>query len=198
MTRIISPKPIAWLLFVLAAASHAADLPTEIHLTNGAIVHQAVILRWETDSILVQHLAGTDPIRFEYIVPEERAIFEAHKKTALAEQARALAKLAEKQAKAARAEDAREAREAKTQQEREQHAAAIQDGIDQHRLVVGMTMDQVKLALGSPTRSSEGNSSAGAHVHWLYAQRGKDIHGAPCDVTAVFHNGILTSWTGGF
>jgi hypothetical protein len=59
------------LLFVIAAI--AADLPTELKLTNGATLHNASVVRWEKDRVILKHAGGIDPIRYDHIDEAQRA-----------------------------------------------------------------------------------------------------------------------------
>ena len=87
----------------------SAELPTEIRLTNGFVMHKSAVTRWEPNSVLVSYQGGIVVVRFANIVPEQRAIFEARKEEALARQAKEDAKGSVGQDNAAKEEQARQA-----------------------------------------------------------------------------------------
>ena len=60
------------LLFVVAAI--AADFPTELKLTNGATLRNVSVVRWEKERVILKHAGGIDPVRYDHIVAEQRAI----------------------------------------------------------------------------------------------------------------------------
>lgn len=79
------------LAVIFAARVLAADVapafPTELKLTNGAVLHKCEVVRWKTDSVVVRHVGGTDPIRFANIAADQRAEVEAARKAAIDAQA---------------------------------------------------------------------------------------------------------------
>ena len=172
------------LLFLVALATAvtgaAADLPTAITLSNGFVMKDCTIVRWDADTILVKYVGGTVPVRLDNIDPEQRAVIISHQAAALKHQREA---------------DKKETRTlAKEEHTAEVHkAAAIQEGLEQHHLVVGMTMEQVHLIFGTPSRATSYTST---HLEdaWIYDGRGKDARGVPCNLQVRFKNGIVTGW----
>jgi hypothetical protein len=145
-------------------------LPTEIELTNGVKLHQAVVVQWQQDKVVLKHVAGTDPIRFDRMIPEHRAAFEAQRDSGLEQQGRVYQQSAQADEQRQMVQSIQR-RSAQTQQEREEQIAAA---IGEHRLLVGMTQDQVRRSWGMPTRTAEVDDTNGRGVLWVYENRGMD------------------------
>jgi hypothetical protein len=56
-----------------AFAQAVLAFPSEVKLTNGAVLHKCSPVRWTSDYVVIKHVGGTDPIRFSAIAPEQRA-----------------------------------------------------------------------------------------------------------------------------
>ena len=164
----------------------SAELPTEIRLTNGFVMHKSAVTRWEPNSVLVSYQGGIVVVRFANIVPEQRAIFEARKEEALARQAKEDAKGSVGQDNAAKEEQARQAAAVRDQDAADRKAEEIRNGISFHYLVKGMTKEQVKLAFGRPA-DDKGDT-------FFYPSRGHDKYGNSADRLLVFEGGFLASW----
>ncbi|MDB6127546.1 MAG: hypothetical protein JWM35_1442, partial [Verrucomicrobia bacterium] len=125
------------------------------------------------DKVVLKHLAGTDPITYERMIPEQRAMFEAQRERGLEFQMQGYAR-------AAAVDDMRQKERSAEQasaRAREELAAQIDAAISEHRLLVGMTMDQVKRSWGLPTRTVAVDGTNGQGVMWVYDGRGMDTHG---------------------
>ena len=185
------------LLFLVALATAvtgaAADLPTAITLSNGFVMKDCTIVRWDADTILVKYVGGTVPVRLDNIDPEQRAVIISHQAAALKHQREADKKETRTLAKEEHTAEVHERRAAERQVEAAHKAAAIQEGLEQHHLVVGMTMEQVHLIFGTPSRATSYTST---HLEdaWIYDGRGKDARGVPCNLQVRFKNGIVTGW----
>jgi len=85
-----APKPAVTSAPIQPAAAGAAsvELPSDIRLTSGFVMHRSVVTHWDEQAVLVSYQGGIVPVQLKNIVPEQRAIFEARKSEALAEQAR--------------------------------------------------------------------------------------------------------------
>lgn len=164
----------------------SAELPSEIKLTNGFIMHQSKVTRWEPDSVLVSYQGGIVSVRWKNIVPEQRVIFEARKDEALARQAKEDAAAGSGQVTAARDDQNRQADEAHAAEEAEKKAEEIRNGVSFHYLVKGMNKAEVKQAFGKPIDDHGDN--------FLYPSRGHDKYGNSADRTLGFKDGLLTSW----
>lgn len=164
----------------------SAELPTEIKLTNGFVMHKSAVTRWDATSVLVSYQGGIVSVRFTNIAPEQRAIFEARKGEALARQAKEDSKVSAGQDNSAKEEQARQAAAASAQDEAEKKAEEIRNGISFRYLVKGMTKEQVKLAFGSPA-DDKGDT-------FFYADRGHDKYGNSADRLLTFTGGLLVSW----
>ena len=164
----------------------------EVELVNGVRLHDAVVLQWQADGVLIKHLAGTDPIKFARIIPEQRALFEAQ----LSDRLRAQAVAYYSGAVAARhQENERETNEsaARAQQEdQEERRERLEAEVSQHHLVVGMTMDQVRRSWGYPTTSNPVESSEGLSVLWIYERKGIDEHGNACNAGVGLRGDFVT------
>ena len=163
-----------------------AELPTEIKLTNGFVMHKSKVTRWDKNSVLVSYLGGIVSVRFANITPDQRAIFEARKDEALALQAKDDSNNTAGQATASREEQDRQAAEAHNQEEAEKLADEIKNGLAFHYLVKGMTKAQVIQAFGRPPDDT-GDT-------FLYILRGHDKYGNAADRTLTFREGVLFSW----
>jgi len=181
--------------FLLAAAATAAaqDLPTEIKLTNGFVMKDCTIVRWDADQITVKYVGGTVPVRFENIDPSDRVLIETSKVEALEKQHREDEKAAKAVATAEHKQDVHDQRDARKQAELDRKNAAIAAGLAEHRLVAGMTMEQVRSLFGPPLRSSSLTNVA-ASEWWIYPGLGRDGNGVPTNLQIHFKAGIVTRW----
>lgn len=164
----------------------SAELPTEIKLTNGFIMHKSTVTRWQPDSVLVSYQGGIVSVRFKNIAPEQRVIFEARKDEALDRQAKEDSHVSSGEDSAAHEEQARLAQEESDREQAEKKADEIQKGIASHYLVKGMTKEQVKEGYGKPLDDS-GDT-------FFYPSRGHDKYGNSADRMLVFKDGVLVSW----
>lgn len=48
------------------------EMPDTITLTNGAVLHDVSVIRWNSDSVVLKHTGGADTIRFVYIAEPDR------------------------------------------------------------------------------------------------------------------------------
>lgn len=184
--------------FVVLCASLAAEVPDQIKLSNGFVMRDCEILRWEKDSVMVKYVGGTVPIRFANMDPESQKIFQSESKEALRKQklgdTLTAQSLANARAYAPRIEKKSDEQTAAQKEVAESKESAIKRGVTFHELVKGMTQDQVKQAYGYPTSTYDGTNSA----VWTFAKRSKyvwaDIDGSPKDVTLYFTGGLLTGW----
>lgn len=81
---------IASLLFCTAIIAAAAEdkkdasvMPTEITLTNGAVLRDVSVVRWDSDYVVLRHVGGVDPIRFENIADPKPEMIRAIRAAAL-------------------------------------------------------------------------------------------------------------------
>lgn len=189
-------KALALLIALVAFCPlvQASDLPDQIKLTNGFVMRDCEVLRWEKDSVLVKYVGGTVPIKFANMSPDSRKAFESQQKNALIKQHRA----DELSAAMARSHDSGDSNDNGTEAAAkkdadEQKESAIQHGVTYHELVKGMTQDQVKQAYGYPNSTSDDSGSA----TWTFAHRSKfvwEYDGTQKDVTLYFTDGRLTGW----
>ena len=164
----------------------SAELPTEIKLTNGFVMHKSTVKRWAEHSVLVNYQGGIVTVQFKYIIPEQRGIFEARKDEAMARQAKEDAYTSAGQEIIGRAEDAKQLQEAQAKEEAERLAEEITKGVSFHYLVKGMTKDDVKQAYGRPV-DDHGDI-------FLYPSRGHDKYGNSADRALMFRDGRLIAW----
>lgn len=164
----------------------SAELPTEIKLTNGFVMHKSSVTRWDKTSVLVTYPGGVVTVQFKNITPEQRAIFEARKDEALANQAKADAGTLAGQAAASGDEQASQAKAEADRDEAEKKAEEIRNGLSFHYLVKGMTKEQVIQAFGLPPDPTSDT--------FFYILRGHDKHGNAADRTLTFKDGVLASW----
>lgn len=81
-------KRVACLLLVFltgaiwAAEKPAPTLPKELHLTNGAVLKNVSLIRWENDRVVLKHTGGTAGIFFRHIAEPDRAATLAAKEAA--------------------------------------------------------------------------------------------------------------------
>jgi len=47
-------------------------MPDTINLTNGTVLHDVSVIRWNSDSVVLKHTGGADTIRFVYIAEPDR------------------------------------------------------------------------------------------------------------------------------
>lgn len=163
-----------------------AELPTEIKLTNGFVMHKSRVTRWDTNAVLISYQGGIVSVRLKNISPEQRAIFEARKDEALARQAKEDADSSVGQSAASQDEQAKQAADDAARAEAEKRAEEINNGLSFHYLVKGMTKKQVIQAYGRPPDDS-GDT-------FFYVLRGHDKYGNAADRMLVFKDGLLASW----
>lgn len=83
-----SIRRLGFIWFLLAAASTfcaaeaTAEFPSELRLTSGLVLKKCTVVRWTSDSVVVRHQGGVDPIRFDRIASEQRAAVEEVRKAA--------------------------------------------------------------------------------------------------------------------
>lgn len=164
--------------------------PTEIRLTNGVKLRQVKVLHWQPDSVLIQYVGGTVPIRLVNIHPDDRAYFTANMDRQLQAQKDAALNAARNSAMQAQMENnaARGQAEFAAQQEDMQsnRDAQIDEAISHHRLMVGMTSSQVSRSWGPPTRINQVDTSMGHTILWTYGGRGVNEHGVVIDAAVAF------------
>lgn len=191
-----APKPVVAQESAPADAANlgSADLPTEIKLTNGFVMHRSTVTHWDEQAVLVSYQGGIVPVQLKNIVPEQRVIFEARKAEALAAQAKLAAAQAGATNEASQLGQARQERGTLQIEEAEQRAAAISRGVAERYLVIGMTKEQAKQAYGNPGRVDDNVT----YTLFTYYGHGADRFGNAADRTLTFdQNGILTSWGDG-
>lgn len=187
-------KKLLALFACIAALSCAAeDLPKDIKLTNGFVMKDCTIVRWEADAITVKYVGGIVPVKFENIDSAQRTLLESHKEAALRKQHIADQKEAKALATAEHKEEVHEKRDARKQAEIDRKNAAIEQGLEQHQLVAGMTMDQVRSLFGPPFESSSLTDVNGSSW-WIYAGRGKNGNGVPTNLQIHFRAGVVVRW----
>ncbi len=166
--------------------------PTEIRLTNGVRLREVKVLQWSPDSLLIQYVGGTVPIRLVNIHPEDRAYFTANMDKALQAQKDEAMKAAQRNAAQSHlAEMQQQIYQVNTAQVEEMqaaHEAALDDAIGHHRLAVGMTTSQVRRSWGTPSRINQVDTEMGHAILWSYEGRGVDEHGAVIDAGVAFIN----------
>lgn len=67
------------ILRLCLGAEPLPPLPKDISLTNGAVLRNISIVRWEKDRVILRHVGGIDPIRLDHIAPSDRAKLEKHR-----------------------------------------------------------------------------------------------------------------------
>lgn len=167
-------------------------LPMEVELINGIRLRDAVVLQWQADGVLIKHLGGIDPIKFERIIPEQRALFETQLSDRLRKQAAAYYSAA---VAARHQENVRQMNEvsAQTQEEyREEEREFFESEVSKHHLLIGMTMDQVRRSWGSPTTSNPMDSPDGHSLLWIYEMKGIDEHGNACNAGVGLQGDFVT------
>ena len=179
----VSPVPAA---AAIDPAAASAELPTDIKLTNGFVMHRSTIKRWDANSVLVSYPGGVVSVRFSNMAPEQRVIFEARKDEELARQSKEDANVSTSDDTASHEEEARRAKEAEEKDEADKKAEQIRDGISFHYLVKGMSKEDVKQAYGRPV-DDHGDV-------FLYPSRGHDKFGNSADRSLTFQDGQLTGW----
>ena len=207
-----APKPGA----IEPAQAIAAELPTAIKLTNGFVMQQSIVMRWNGGSVLVRYLGGTVPVQFKNMVPEQRTVFMARESGALAEQAKKDVEQASANSTAAVADQKARAVAMWAAGQLEVHPEpppgmrrprvrgptneplpwddpdpeAIRQAISNHQLVKGMTKDEVRQSIGIPQLGYEKTSST-----FIYLDRGRDKYGNHVERTLSFtQNDILMEW----
>ena len=201
------------------APAVTTDLPTAIKLSNGFVMQQSQVLRWNKGSVLVRYQGGTVPVPFNNIVPEQRAIFVAREPDALIEQAKEDVVQAAANSKSELIERGERARAKLEAGELEVHTEpppgmsradianmgrgpnppqpwddpnpeAIQQAITNHQLVKGMTKEEVRQSIGVPQTGYEKNSAT-----YIYLGRGRDKYGNHVDRILWFNqDDVLTEW----
>ena len=164
----------------------SAELPTEIKLTNGFVMHKSTVTRWDKNAVLITYQGGIVSVRFQNIAPEQRAIFEARKEEALTRQAKEDASNTAGQVASTNDERARQEAEAAANDAAEKKQEEISNGVAFHYLVKGMNKEQVKKAYGRPDQD-HGDSL-------FYGSRGHDKYGNSADRTLSFKDGLLDGW----
>lgn len=164
----------------------SAELPTEIKLTNGFVMHKSTVKRWAEHSVLVNYQGGIVTVQFKNINAEQRGIFEARKDEAMARQAKEDAYTTAGQESAGRDDDTRRTREAQEKEEADRLADEVSKGVSFHYLVKGMSKDEVKLAYGRPV-DDHGDI-------FMYQSRGHDKFGNSADRALMFKDGRLAAW----
>ncbi len=164
----------------------SVEIPTEIKLTNGFVMHQSRVVRWQPEGVLVDYQGGTVLVLFINISPEQRAIFSARKDEALTQQAKADSRSASAQDTSVRDSEAQKAEEARAREQAEAKAEEIKNGMSSHYLVKGMTKEQVKESFGVPP-DDKGDT-------FFYLARGHDKYGNSADRTLIFKDGVLMGW----
>lgn len=159
----------AFLLFAITLSAEEKkpeppSLPVKMVLKNGAVLNSVKVVRWEKDCVVLKHGSGVDPIRFEWMSPEDRKAFEANKDAGLTVEG---AKRASKQEEAALRERASQA-------------------IAKHSLIIGMTSEEAIRSWGRPDKVNGGSDS---HEQWVYNRDSIDN-----SVYVYFKSGRLTSW----
>ncbi len=165
-------------------------LPTEIKLTNGFVMQQAKVVDWQADAMTVEYVGGRVLVKLDNIVPEQRAIFAAHRGLVQApagpDQGVAggtgSAKIRQKGVSPEFVAAAREEQE-----------ALIAAAIPAHELVIGMSKKEVFESLGAPARTGT-DSTAPDYLYWFYPGKGRDAKGAPCERIVGFNKGWLDGW----
>jgi len=174
------------------AGAPSVEVPADIRLTNGFVMHRSVVTHWDEDAVVVSYQGGIVPVQLKNIVPEQRAIFEARKPEALARQAKLAAAQAVATNESSQLGQARQEREALQIEEAEQRAAAINRGVAERYLVKGMTKEQARQAYAGRGRGEDNRNSS----ILIYGDQGVDKYGNSADRTLFFdQNGILTDWT---
>jgi len=165
----------------------SVELPTEIKLTNGFVMHQSTVVRWHADGVLVNYQGGTVLVMFKNIAPEQGVIFVARRDEALLRQSKEDARMAGAPPDPAAAEaQAKEAEEARTREQAEANIEEIKNGLSFHYLVKGMTKQQVKDSYGVP-QEDRGDT-------YFYSYRGLDKYGNSASRTLLFKGEILAGW----
>lgn len=167
------------------------NVPTEIKLTNGFVMHRCSVIHWTEDTITVKYVGGIVPVKISNIHPSQRAMFEKGVADGMKSDAAHDARMAQHHSH--HAEPAEPKDDSKAAEEAERLASAIDRGVTNHYLVKGMTPEQVRQAYGGPTGTSESMNSA----VWTFARRSKYVwtfDGTQKDVTLYFYGGHLTGW----
>ena len=167
-------------------AGNAVDLPQEIKLSNGFVMHQAKVISWQADAMTVNYVGGQVLVKFANLDPEQRKIFEAHLVLVRASQARIDAVRAARKSGAPIPADL-------AQPSAEERQILIEAAISSHELMVGMTKKEVFLSLGAPARTGT-DSTAPDYLYWFYPGKGRDEKGAVCDRIVGFNKGRLDGW----
>jgi hypothetical protein len=165
-------------------------VPTEIRLTNGARLRQVKVLHWAPDTLLIQYVGGTVPIRLVNIQAEDRAHFivnldrqiKLQNDAALA-YARASVQRAQAEERMAQNQATQAAQQQESQSERD---ARIDEAIANHRLMLGMSTDEVRRSWTTPTEIDTFECQIGQVVLWTYGGRGAGTSGIPVDASVAF------------
>ena len=194
-SRLTLPMKKLFVLIALTTALTCAarDIPKDIKLTNGFVMKDCTIVRWDNEVITVKYAGGTVPVRLENIDSADRVAIQSHQEAALRHQAEVDQKDAKALARVEHKQEKEENREARQQAEIDRKNAAIQQGLEQRQLVAGMTMDQVHGMWGPPLRSSS-LTNLNASEWWIYPGLGKDGNGVPTNLQIHFKAGRATHW----
>lgn len=171
-----------WLPLLFAVAALAAEptaelapLPTEITLTNKAVIRKIErVIRWDKGAVVVKHAGGIDSIRFDYMSPESRKIWEGRSKIASVEQGKLNALVRAKDAAVAQAQADSVAREQK-----------FEEAIRRKSVMVGMTREQAAKAWGEPDKKNISGGAYGSTEQWVYRGSGQYLY---------FDDGLVRSW----
>jgi len=60
-------------------------LPSSVTLKNGYVLKNVSVVRWDKDAVVLKHSAGVDPVRFDGMTPEVKAVFLANAEVGLAQ-----------------------------------------------------------------------------------------------------------------
>lgn len=166
-------------------------LPTEVKLTNGVTLHQASVFKWYPDHVDLKHVGGNDPIRYGFIAPDQREVFEAHREAGIAQQVQAFNRPRPPPMYASGPQLDTDSARATIEQLQEANRAELEQAVKDRRLRVGMSKDQVRRAWGAPTRMNSVQVEQGAGSLWIYGGRGVDERGNAANVGVGFVDDIV-------
>lgn len=171
--------------------------PSDIKLTNGFVMHDCSIVRWEADGVILKYVGGTVPVKLANISTEQRQLFLDGKELDRVLQQRNAARERQQAPRPMQTIVVHDAPQAPSvdQESEERKRDEIKHGVTWHELVVGMTQDEALQCMGAPPSQKLGDGST-----WIYAHRGKGFkdpinpdYGAK-DRWLTFRNGILVRW----
>lgn len=61
-------------------AEKPAIMPRELRLTNGAVLTNVQVVRWEKDQVVIRYVGGVAPVRYSNIAEPDRSIVESVRK----------------------------------------------------------------------------------------------------------------------